>query len=269
MKDLSKELVVRELITTLSLFRKNPFWLVIASVIDALFFLAWGFFTTPVSDKILAHSVLLANQLSDMMRQQGRVPTGLLVKLFGPELWPYTAKLLTLIFVLFVVSYLIYTIFHGSSWMIATQIAGEKRTYGKYMLGFAKINLLWMLCYIIYKFFDVIAGLRHVLINKIAPGAPNIAGNVLLGILAVVFVSAIFSYPQLKAKTLFKTPLRVSIPLIVLSTSIYLCAQFILNMISKANLNTALLFGLIILFPTMNLIRVYITRVLSHVHAHT
>ncbi len=268
MKDLTKYPVVSELGNAFILLKKNPFWLVIASVIDALFFLAYGFFTTPVSDKILAHSVLLANQLSDMMRQQGRVPTGILVKLFSPELWPYTAKLLTLIFVLFVVIYFIYVIFHGSSWMISTQIAGGKGTYGKYMLGFAKINLLWMLCYIIYKLFDVIAGLRHVLINKIVPGTPNIAGNVLFGILAVVFVAAIFSYPQLKAKTLFKIPLRVSIPLIVLSTSIYLCAQFILNMISKANLNAALLFGLIILFPTINLIRVYIIRVLSHVHAH-
>lgn len=268
MKDLMKYPVVSELGNAFILLKKNPFWLVIASLIDAVFFLAWGFFTTPVSDKILAHSVLLANQFSDMMRQQGRIPTGLLSKLFGPELLPHTAKLLTLIFVLFVVIYIIYVIFHGSSWMIATQIAGEKWSYRKYMIGFAKINLLWISCYIIYKFLDVIAGLRYVLINKIAPGTPNIAGNVLFGILAVVFVTAIFSYPQLKAKTLFKTPLRTSIPLIVLSTSIYLCVQFILNMISKANISAALLFGLIILFPTMNLIRVYIIRVLKHVHAH-
>jgi len=266
-KDLSKELVVKELGNAFILLKKNPFWLVIASVIDAVFFLAYGFFTTPVSDKIIEHSVLLTNQLSDLLRQTGGVPTGLLAKLFGPELWPYTAKLLSIILILFVVIYILYVIFHGSSWWMATHIAGEKEKYGKYMAGFAKINLFWIACLIIYRFLDVIISLRYLLIQKIAPGAPNIAGKVLFAVLLLAVIAAFFSYPFLKIKTLFKTPMRTSIPLIILSTSIYLCAQFILNMIGKANVNAALLAGLIILFPTMNLIRVYATRVLSHVHA--
>jgi hypothetical protein len=269
LKDLTKYPVVSELGNAFVLLKKNPFWLVIASVIDALFFLAYGFFTTPISDKILEHSVLLANQLSELLKQQpGRVPTGLLSKLFSGEMWPYTAKLLTLIFVLFVIIYFIYTIFHGSSWWMATHIAGEKKSYRKYFLGFAKLNLLWISCFILYKFLDLIAGLRQVLIEKIMPGTPNIAGGVLFGLLLLLGISAVFSYPFLKAKTLFKTPLRTSIPLIILSASLYFCAQFILNMIGKLNVNMAMLFGLVILFPTMNLIRVYITRVLRHVHPH-
>ncbi|MEM3154912.1 MAG: hypothetical protein QW165_05130 [Candidatus Woesearchaeota archaeon] len=270
MKDLTKYPVVKELGNALLLLKKNPFWLVIASIIDALFFLAWGFFTTPVSDKIIEHSVLLANQLSEILKQQpGRVPTGLLSKLFSTEMWPYTAKLITLILLLFAIIYLLYCIFHGSSWWMATHIAGEKKTYKHYFLGFAKINLLWIACFILYKFLDLIAGLRHVLVQKIVPGTPNIAGNVLFGLILVVGVAAVFSYPFLRAKTLFATPLSTSIPLIVLSASLYFCAQFILNMIGKININAALLFGLLILFPTMNLIRVYITRVLRNVHPHT
>ncbi len=270
MKDLSKLLVVKELGNAFVLLKKNPFWFVIASIIDALFFLAYGFFTTPVSDKILEHSVLVANQLSEMMRQQGSIPTGLLAKLFEPELWPYTAKLLMLIFTLFVVIYVIYVIFHGSSWWMATHIAGEKWAYRKYLLGFAKINLFWIFCYIIYKFLDVIISLRQVLIQKIAPGAPDIAGKVLFALLVVAFVAAIFSYPLLKIKTLFKTPIKTTLPLLIICSSLFLIAwQTIpITIFAKTfnKLQLGQLIGLIILFPTMNLIRVYITRVLRHVH---
>lgn len=271
LKDLTKYLVVSELGNAFILLKKNPFWLVIASVIDALFFLAYGFFTTPVSDKILEHSVLLANQLSELLKQQpGRVPTGLLSKLFSGEMWPYTAKLLILIFVLFAIIYIIYAIFHGSSWWMATHIAGEKKAYKPYFMGFAKINLLWIGCYLLYKFLDLIISLRQLLIEKILPGTPNIAGNILTGLFAIVVITAILSYPLLKMKTLFITPVKTTLPMLIIGASLFLIAwQTIpITIIGKLTGKLALgqLVGLIILFPTMNLIRVYFTRVLRHVH---
>ena len=71
MKDLSKTLTVKELINSLYLLKKNIFLFFIAAVIDALFYVASGFFTSPIKDNILEHSVLISNQLSKIMAEKG------------------------------------------------------------------------------------------------------------------------------------------------------------------------------------------------------
>ena len=264
MKDLSKILVVKELINSLHLLKKHAFWLVIAAFVDAVFFVAWGFFTTPIKDKILEHAVLIANELSVLMSQK---QAGVLGHLISPELRPLTGKLVFLIFLLFAVIYVIYSAFQGTTWWMATQISEKKWKYRDYLLGFAKVNLIWIGASAIYKFLDVIIGLRHLLIEKFAPGTPNIAGKVLFVAIALLSAAAFLSYPTLKAKTIFKTPLKISAGLILLSASIYLATQFILNSISKASLDLALVAGLILLFPVIILIKVYAIRVISNVHA--
>ncbi len=265
MRDLSKEIVVKELITSVSLIKKHAFWLVISSLIDALFFLAWGFFTTPVRDKIVEHSVLIANKLSAILAEQ-EVKTGILSHLLGPQLQPMTGKLILLILLLFAVIYVLYNAFHGTSWWMATNIAEMPQKYREYMLGFARVNLIWITGYILYKFIDVIISLRYVIIQKFSPGAPNIAGKVLLAALVLLGIAAFFSYPRLRAAQLFRTPWRITVSLLVLCASMFLAAQFILNSIGKLNVDAALVAGIIILFPVMNLIRTYAIRVLSHVH---
>ena len=211
------------------------------------------------------HSILISNKLSTILAgEQAR--TGILGHLVGPELSPLTGKLILLILLLFVVIYVLYNIFHGTSWWMATQIAETKWKYKEYMLGFARVNLIWIFGYILFKLFDVILGMRHLIIQKFSPGAPNIAGKVLLVALVLLAIAAFLSYPKLKARTIFKTPLRISVPLLILSASMFLAAQFILNNIGKASVDVALIVGIILLFPTMNLIRTYAIRVISHVH---
>jgi len=271
MKDLSKMLVVKELINSLHLIKKNAFWLVIASLTDAVFLLAYGFFTTPVSEKIVEHSVLVANKLSEVMA--GKFPTGVLFKLFGPELRPLTFKLILIILLLFLVIYLVYTVFQATSWYIATIIAGKEYSYKQYLLGFARLNILWMGGYLLYKILDVILGLRYIIIRQIVPGAPNIAGKVLLAAFVFFILAALFSYPLLKAKTIFKTPWRISLALVILCTSMFLAARFILDKTAYYGFmyyhtfTPAYVVGLLLLFPTITLIKVYATRVLSNVHA--
>ena len=186
--------------------------------------------------------------------------------MLGPELRPITAKLTMLIITLFIIMYIIYNTFHGTTWWMATRIAGKNYKYRHYMLGFAKINILWLAFYALYKLLDVIVSVRYIIIEKISPGAPNIAGKIVLALGLFLLITAFISYPLLKKSTLFKTPLKTSIPLIIISGSIYLAIQFILNNISKLNVNAALITGLLLLFPAITLIRVYVTRVISHVH---
>ncbi len=259
---------IKELINSLYLIKKHAFWLVIGSMVDALFFIAWGFFTTPVKEKIVEHAILTSNQLSAVLAQD-RTKIGLLGRLFEPTVRPMTIKLLLLILLLFIVIYIIYNIFQGTSWWMATKIAEKEWKYKEYMLGFARVNLIWISAYMVYKFLDVIISLRNLIIQKLAPGTPDIAGNLLLLVLAFIFIAAYFSYPTLKAKTIFKTPIKTSAALIILSTSIYLATQYVLNLISKISTDTALIAGIILLFPAVMLIKTYAIRVLSHVHTRT
>ena len=290
MKDLSKTIINRELFASLSLVRKSAFLFVVAVIVDAFFFIAYGFFTAPVNNKIVEHSVLLANALSPLIASG---QSGLLFKLFEGALAPLTGKLIILICMLFAITYAVYCAFHGTSWYLAQQIARRNVTFRHYFLGFAKINILWMAGCVVYKLLDVVIALRHQLIVKFTPGAPNIAGTILLaGLLVWVFL-AFFSYPTLRAKTALELPLRVSFPLVLLSGAVNSLpmfvgqfsvnnvvsligqffingiivgtVQFFLNTVSKTNLDLALLFGLIFLFPTFIYLKVYSILVISHV----
>jgi len=266
MKDLSKLLVIRELLKSLQLIKKNIFWLVMASLVDALFFVAWGLFTTPVKEKIVQHAILLTNQLSPLLAEKQQ---GILNLMFTPEMQPMTGKLILLMLTLFAVTYIVYTAFHGTSWWMATQIAEKKLNYRQYMLGFARVNLIWITGYLIYKFLDVLFSVRYAIIKQLIPGTPYIAGKVLFVYLLFLGIAAFLSYPLLKATTIFKTPIKVTGPLVILSASMYLATQFILNNIGKASVDVALIVGLVLLFPVMNLIRTYAIRVLSNVHTRT
>ncbi len=264
MKDLTKILVVKELINSLQLLKQNSLYFVIAAFLDAAFFFFWGFFTTPVRDAIVAHAVLISNKISEILA--GRQPQGLLFQLFNPDVKPLTYNMIMLILLLFVIIYITYAIFQGTNWWLSRKIAGQKETYRQYFFGFAKINLLWIGLYALYKIIDAIIGIRNVIVQKFAPGTPNILGILVQLLFALVVLAAIFSYPTLKAKTIFKTPLKITIPLVILSASIYLAISYITNLIASISIDAALIAGIILVFPALVLIRVYITRVLTNVN---
>ena len=264
--NLEKQLVVKELIQTFSLIKSNALLFVISAFLDAAFFFFSGLFTTPIRDSLVAHAVLLGNELSQLLAGgQG----GLLYKLFSPEISPLTYKALSLMLLLFVVLYAIYVAFQGTSWWLSRTIAGRKDSYRDYFLGFAKINLVWFGLYAIYKVVDLIVGLRYVLVQKLSPGSPNLLGGFMTFLFALLVLTAFFSYATLKKKALFKTALSVSVPLIVLSASIFLALYFIHMQIISFNKDLGLLAGLILVIPSFTVIRIYATRVLTHVHART
>ena len=258
--NLAKTIVVRELISSLSLIKKSPFYLVVAAFVDALFFVAYGFFTTPISDRIAMQSILIANEISQLLAE-GKA--GILKLLFQEPLLPMTGKLIILMLLLFVITYIVYVIFQGTSWYLAGFIAQQKLSYRKYLLGFARVNLIWIACYIVYKLVDIILGLRFVIIKQFVPDATNVAGNILFGLFVVVIIAACLSYARLEALTIFKTPLKIMLPLLALSFIIYLNAQFVINLISKLNSDLGFIAGLIILFPVIIFIKIYMTRVLN------
>jgi len=254
------------MIETLKLIKNNLLLFATAIIVDITFFIAYGFYTARIIDKIIAHATLITNKLSVIMAEQ---PTGLLKHLFDADIKPITIKLGLLIILLFAITYVIYCIFQGTSWWFTTKIAGKKDTYRDYLLGFARINLIWMAGYIIYKILDFTLSLRFVLLQKIIENTTNTGGKILFAAALLLGITAFFSYPTLKTGTLFKTPLKKSLPILLAGAAFYIAIQILLPQINKINTQAALIIGTALLFTTINFIKIHTTKATENVHTRT
>jgi len=271
--NLSKTITIRELAQTITLIKKNAFLYAIAAIIDALFFFAYGFFTTFISDSITAHSALISNKLSELLAQK---KLGILKLLFQDPLRPLTGKLILLILLFFALSFIVYTIFQATSWWIARTIAGKKENRAHFFLTFVKLNLLWFGLYVFYRLANLFLSLRFLVIKRFEPGAYDLGGVILLGLLAFLVITALLSYATLQRWSFFKLPLRTTLPLITICIVIFLNAQFLTDKLSKLFLLPSLsatayylnLAWLAIIFCSfLVFLKIYATLVLSHVRS--
>lgn len=248
---------------TIKLILRNKLMFITAIVVDITFFIAYGFYTGPVSAKLISYAALITKELSIIMAEQ---PTGLLKHLWTPEIRPLTVNLTLLIIIFFAITYLIYNIFQGTNWWVITEIAGKKNKYHKYLIGFAKINLIWLAGYIIYKIVDFITAVKYTLMQKIIEDTPNTGAKIILAAAILLGITAFFSYPILKAGTLFRTPLKTSLPIIITAGVFYIAIQILLPQINKINTQATMIIGTALLFIAINFIKVNTAK---NVHART
>lgn len=259
MNNLAKLTPVKELTASLTAIQKHTRLFLIAVILDLLFFLAFGFFTGGIRDKIVEYGILIANKLS----AQG-AETGLLSHLFTPTIQPLTNTILLLLLTFAIVFYIIYTIFHGSTWWLTTRIAGKKWAYRTYFFRFAKQNLIWVTLFSVLYLVKILFDMRHAIAKTIIPEAINISGHFMTGLIAIAITASLFSYTTLNLKQLFITPLTTSIAIIFFSAILFLATQSILNLIAKINVTTALALGLV-MFPLLVYLRIYASRTIYHV----
>ena len=251
---------------TLKLILRNKLMFITAIAVDIAFFIAYGFYTGPVSSKLISYAALITKELSIIMAKQ---PTGLLKHLWTPEIRPLTVNLALLIIIFFAITYLIYNIFQGTNWWVITEIAGKKNKYHKYLLGFAKINTIWMAGYVVYKIIDFITAVRYTLVQKIIENTPNTGAKIIFAAALLLGITAFFSYPTLKTGTLFKTPLKKSLPILITAAVFYIAIQILLPQINKINTQAALIIGTALLFIAINFIKIHTTKATENVHTRT
>jgi len=239
-------------------------WLVLASVLlDVGFFFSLGFFTTPIKDKLLEQVIVIGSLLSQQAKETGRAlgNSGLLQQLFQPEIKPYTINVLLLFLSMVVVTYVVYVIFQGSAWAAARNIASKKTVLRTYLLGFARVNLLWGILYLVYLVLDLIASLRHRIIELVVKTTvPDLLGTGLFIAAVIVGLIALLSYPQLSIRNAFRSVLDVKriIPMYALLAVIYLVLDFLLTQLLQWSFEFTILIGAIIVLPVMAWARVYI-----------
>lgn len=255
---------MRELIETLKLVKSNFILFVTAIIVDVASFIAYGFFTAPINLRIANYAAIIINKLGIIMAEK---PTGLLKNLFNPELRPITTKLALLMLISFAVLYLVYCIFQGTSWWITTRISKKEHTYYEYFTKFAKLNLYWMAIFIAYKIIDFLISIRHTITTRVMENAPNIPGKILLAAAILLGITALYSYPTLKLTTLFKTPLKKSIPMLIACAALYIALDLGIKA-AKIDTNTEKIIIAVIIIAIFNIIKIYTARI-TNVHTRT
>ncbi len=264
--NLEKTFAIQQLFRSFELLKKNPVMLLLCLVVDVAFLFFYGLFTTPFNDKISEHIIFIGNLMSQSLREQKQ---GIINLLFAEAIMPYTYKLFLLLLLLVVSVFVAYSIFQGINWRLANSLAGKDTYFYKYILSFAKVNLLWFGFLLVYYILDFAADVRHIVAEKIAQAnVINIFAYLLFVFLTALIYFACISYATLSIKKSFQIGIkkaRHTLPVFLLIAVYFLALNFILFNLAKVSRDAMFILGVILFFPALTLARVYIASAVKKI----
>lgn len=254
--------VIREWVLSWLILGRNKLYVLASSLVDLIFFIAFGFMTGPVYDKLTEHVIIIGSLVSQQLRAPGRARPAIIDVLFQPPVSSFTWKFFLLLLLLAVVVFVIYCLFHGLNWWMATSLTTKKTHWREYMMSFARVNALWFGLFMVWYCIDTIFDLRRLVLEKAldqpAPGAAIVL-NIILGII-VYF--AIVSYPLLSIKKAFSQGLRrllFFVPALVFVLAHFLVGNLIIKLLAQVHQGVMFVGGAILLFILMAWTRVYVS----------
>jgi len=194
----------------------------------------------------------------------GRARPAVIDALFQPPVDNYTWQFFGLLLVLALVVFVLFCIFQGLNWWFAAGIAGNAGKYKSFLLGFARVNVLWLLLGMIWFCLDAVFDLRRLLIEKATGQPATLAGNILLVVLVLVIYAALVSYPVLnirKALALCFSMATVLIPGLLLVFAHFLVGNMIVRWLYTLNQTLMFVVGAVLLLVLISWARVYVARV--------
>lgn len=236
--------------------KERPSLAVFGAVTDALFFVALGLFTSPVSVIMVEQFSKIAQEFSKGIAQE------------QPELFNVlansnvTTALFVNIMIYFAIIFLTYTIIQGTSWFIAKKYFHSPK-YFKTIITFAKINLFWFALFIVYKLTDFLFNLRFRLLESLQPGTIDIAGNIMMILFFVGLGAASFGYAKEQTFTYFKTSFKKSSTILITGALLFFIPYAIFYAIGIINMTASAWASAIILLPLMTYLRVYLMEELN------
>lgn len=205
----------------------NPLLALFSTLIDIAFFFCYGFFTQPVRDTMLVYAQNFTTALSQLLQDAGaRYETPSITELaFSTVAKPYFMGIISWMFILFVVAFILYSLFQGTAWWLA----GTRKSWLKYLGQFAALNAIWFVIFGVIKSVIDFIDLRSALMQSITktPGF-IIPGSVRIALFLILAYFAMQSYAQLEHhnwKTAFTKSFSASSVLLFLAI-IAICAVF-------------------------------------------
>lgn len=236
--------------------KERPSLAVFGAVTDALFFVALGLFTSPVS-------VIMVEQFSKIAQEFSR---GIAQE--QPELFSVlansnvTTALFVNIAIYFAIIFSTYVLIQGTSWFIAKKYF-YSAGYVKSIITFAKINLFWFALFIVYKLTDFMLNLRYRLLESLQPGTIDVAGNIMMILFFAGLGMANFAYAREKTFAYFKTPFKKSSIILATGALLFFIPYAIFYAIGTINVTASVWASAIILLPLMTYLRVYLMEELN------
>ena len=243
-------------------------WYVPASaVLDVLFLVFYGFMTAPVFDKLTEHVIVVGTLVTEQVGTvAGRARPAVIDALFQPPVSRYTWQFFALLVLLAVVIFVLFCVFQGLAWFAASRLAGSKMCWRKYLLAFARINLLWAGIYFLWQCADTILKLRGIAVAKMMGQAIPESGIAMPFLLGVVAYFAVISYPLLEIRRAFMVGVRkiaILLPPAVIVVLQFVICNYLLNKLAAINPKLSFIAGAIVLLVLLAWTRAYVTLVVK------
>ncbi|MEM4253960.1 MAG: hypothetical protein QXR48_01045 [Candidatus Woesearchaeota archaeon] len=220
-----KTSIFNEWLFAWKLIWKKGWYVPASAVLDVLFLVLYGFMTSQLFDKLTEHVIVIGTLLTEQMRAVAdRTRPAIIDALFQPPVSRYTWQFVALLVILAIVVFVLFCVFQGLAWFIAARLTGSRTHWRKYLLVFARINLLWAGLYFFWQVADTVFNLRRVAVEKITGQIIAGSGIVMQVLLAVLIYFAIVSYALLGIRKAFVVGTRKII--VLLPAVVIVCLQF-------------------------------------------
>ncbi len=259
---LENQLFVKEAINAFVLLRKHKKIVLIATIIDCLFFYAYGLLGGGLTQKL---TELFENIVIGVLPgiKQGNAIIDLL---FFPNVYPLTTSFLFNLLLLILLIFVLYIVFQGINFWLANNLV-KKISYKDYLISFAKVNLLWILGFVVYNIIDLIGRLQE-RFDTITTGleTTNYWSIIAKILIFLIIYFALISYTKLNLKNAFvigTKKFKQLFFLLISSLVIILVLMFVLTNLFNAVINYEngeqifVVIGAVLLFPTMFFLRLY------------
>ncbi len=134
---------------------KNTQTLFLTMAYDVLFFIALGFVTRPLFDRIIAYAqavfAVLGKKAPELVQAAAKGESTVMLPGTSAYLW----KLVLVYLVLFVVVYLVYSFIEGLAWRNTAKLFSSQQAFSQYLLPFFRLSLVWVFLFGIYHLFTL------------------------------------------------------------------------------------------------------------------
>lgn len=163
--------------------------------------------------------------------------------------------------------FVLFCVFQGLNWWLATSVIGKKQQWQEFMLRFARVNLLWFGLYVVWYCIDTVFDLRSIVVEKATGQAAGaVAPMVLALVLIVIAYFALLSYPLLSIRKAFSIGIRhaaVLVPGVLLAGAQFLAGNFALRWLATVNATAHFILGAVLLLVLLAWTRIFITRLVQ------
>tara|TARA_Y100000310_G_C20695429_1_gene825356 strand:- start:3079 stop:3936 length:858 start_codon:yes stop_codon:yes gene_type:complete len=248
--------------------------------LDILFLLVYGFvrgapgasgFLGKIYDFIRIFLTLTSQQAKELTLELARKVSIITLINQNPLIGKYFYSLLILFILFGIAIYFIYSFMQGSSWYLSFKLM-HPLSYKKFIKQFFLVNIPWFLLYTIFLIVEFVNSYRFTILERAGEANPQGLKIFSIILIIIVFYFAIISYSLIghyRTKTIFKKTFIIGIkniksligPFILLGI-IFTLINYVIIILGNINFLLMLILGILLLFPTITISRIYLKGVI-------